>query len=590
MQYRFKAVLVLFSLILATFAPVALAQDNITCSLLGTNEAVDTAFVNDLGFDITSHWVNDECVETEGSFIAAGDTYPAGTYDGHEFIFRDAAGNFVAYYLASTTNSGGEVLLSEYTVAPAWLPEETGSDVKTLITLVPIDEAVRPTADCSIETGGEITTTFWNDTGTDNEIYLYWLNQDCVEEELYVYPDDFYYDFYSTWVGHDIVFRNAAGELLAYYKISEADSEAWTPLSTIITVEKTTVEVEALDSETHIKNTVDPVRTENGIAPIVVNEQLKSLAQAIAPRFVPDDSGFLENVGGASVYGLVEDGLAGELATELGIELSGFQGLVVTAAGLTEENIAAVLDVTLAYEGWGTAEIGSFAVYREGDVFILLATDAVPVVEDDEEWAEFTHPDDAALGVVENVTGTFTADGDIIYPFDAVEGTLYVLYYRSADFDTYLYLNDPQGNEIAVNDDSGGNLNSLIVFTASTSGTYTARLESFTESPKGEYAFTIAQPNAETRGAVAVSAPLELDLEVVSGVTYFAEVSSSEVDTTLAINDAAGNQVTANDDYNGTTNSFVFFTAAETGTYKLVVDSFNSASAGRVRLLTGLIE
>jgi hypothetical protein len=52
------------------------------------------------------------------------------------------------------------------------------------------------------------------------------------------------------------------------------------------------------------------------------------------------------------------------------------------------------------------------------------------------------------------------------------QGHTYTLDMLSTQFDTYLRLEDPSGLELAEDDDSGGNLNSRITFTAKTDGSF----------------------------------------------------------------------------------------------------------------------
>ncbi|MCG8363233.1 MAG: PPC domain-containing protein [Pseudanabaenales cyanobacterium] len=59
------------------------------------------------------------------------------------------------------------------------------------------------------------------------------------------------------------------------------------------------------------------------------------------------------------------------------------------------------------------------------------------------------------------------------YSFEGEVGQIVTITMASEEFDTLLILLDPDGEEIAVNDDYGGTLNSTIVTTLPTSGSYT---------------------------------------------------------------------------------------------------------------------
>jgi hypothetical protein len=59
-----------------------------------------------------------------------------------------------------------------------------------------------------------------------------------------------------------------------------------------------------------------------------------------------------------------------------------------------------------------------------------------------------------------------------VFPVQLEAGKRYIIQMNSGTFDTYLRLLDPAGQQIAVDDDSGGNLNALIDIRAPSSGGY----------------------------------------------------------------------------------------------------------------------
>lgn len=605
MKQKIAMILLLLSLIIASVVPTVSAQEANVCSM-GAGEQVATAFVNDLGYDITSHWVDFECQEGEGSLIAAGETYPAGTYDGHEFIFRDANGEFLGWYLSSTADNEQEVLVSSrFGQTPEWMNEsiidsepeiieEPETTVQTIITLIPIDESILPTEACSAGEGIEVNLLrIWNDTGTDNEIYLYWLNEECQEEELYLYLDDHHYRFDVAYAGDDLVFRNVDGELLGYYQVGTEDSEQWVNLTDLINVEVTIIgggsPVQSNDAyQSFISETINPQRAAAGKSDLGISSTLQAFAVNVVENVDPTTLPFLESYDDVNVYDAITPDYTQALVEELGLEGQISAVLLHNPNGLTHEQIIDVLSVSTSYEGWTDGEIESFAVYGSGDVFVLIASDQTgAVAEDDEEWATFEYEEPATTNTV---VSTFDRAGDMTYRFEAQKDMLYVILYQSDEYDTYLYLDGPDGVEIASNDDSAGNLNSLIVFTAPENGTYTARLDSFEPGASGEYTVSLAQPDAEIRGAVAVNGPVTVDFDVVEGTGYILSLNSDEFDTFLKVLNTNGAEVAFNDDFGGSTNSFVFFVAPETATYSVVVDSYASSSAGRFSLLTGSFE
>lgn len=70
-------------------------------------------------------------------------------------------------------------------------------------------------------------------------------------------------------------------------------------------------------------------------------------------------------------------------------------------------------------------------------------------------------------------------------------GTFYTIDMISKDFDAYLRLLDPKGNQIAEDDDSGGDLNSRIEFNCTADGDYRIVTTAFSEKGAGNYLLTV---------------------------------------------------------------------------------------------------
>jgi tetratricopeptide (TPR) repeat protein len=65
------------------------------------------------------------------------------------------------------------------------------------------------------------------------------------------------------------------------------------------------------------------------------------------------------------------------------------------------------------------------------------------------------------------------------YPLELETGDVVAIIMTSEDFDTVLTLLGPDGEEVAFNDDFGGTLNSQIIYSAPTAGSYTVVTKSF---------------------------------------------------------------------------------------------------------------
>jgi hypothetical protein len=77
-----------------------------------------------------------------------------------------------------------------------------------------------------------------------------------------------------------------------------------------------------------------------------------------------------------------------------------------------------------------------------------------------------------------------------VFRFSGTEGQTVTIAMSSATFDTFLFLRDPGGNAVAQDDDGGGGTNSLLVFTLTSTGSWTIFANSF--EPRTFGAYTIA--------------------------------------------------------------------------------------------------
>ena len=176
--------------------------------------------------------------------------------------------------------------------------------------------------------------------------------------------------------------------------------------------------------------------------------------------------------------------------------------------------------------------------------------------------------------------------------------------------DSVLTLRDGDGNVIAQNDDMAqGLLQSEIIFTATTSGTYFLDVSSF-GTATGSYFLSSSRPTADdvaqgtgtdavlTIDADATQSTLDqtgdrdwYEVTLVAGERYEFTTSSTgnagDADTTLTLRDENGNVIAFNDDSSGTY-SRIRFTAQESGTYYVDVGGWANSSDGAYQL-TGVV-
>jgi len=79
------------------------------------------------------------------------------------------------------------------------------------------------------------------------------------------------------------------------------------------------------------------------------------------------------------------------------------------------------------------------------------------------------------------------------YVFKMVEGKSYQLDMKSKDFDSYLRLEDPQGQQVAADDDSGGFPDARIIFRAPKTGDYTIICTTFGNGSTGKYTLLVKE-------------------------------------------------------------------------------------------------
>lgn len=77
------------------------------------------------------------------------------------------------------------------------------------------------------------------------------------------------------------------------------------------------------------------------------------------------------------------------------------------------------------------------------------------------------------------------------YTFKMIEGRNYQLDMTSADFDSYLRLEEPSGQQIAADDDSGGFPHARIVIRAPKTGDYTIITTTYRAGATGKFMLTV---------------------------------------------------------------------------------------------------
>lgn len=231
---------------------------------------------------------------------------------------------------------------------------------------------------------------------------------------------------------------------------------------------------------------------------------------------------------------------------------------------------------------------------------------------------------DGSIAPGGSFTGNIDSAGDTDLVSVALEaGQTYLISLRgtgaNALVDPYLYLLDPNGIEVASDDDGGTSIDSLITFTPTLSGTYQIEAAAYPDSGlTGQYTVDVRQqgsdsvpPGFGTKVALPIGQTgfgfIETDgdvdtykvtlqagnlysFEVAGGADYntnYQAVPPGELDTKLTLFDADGNEVAFNDDINfsavpgeGDISSAIGFSALTSGTYYLRVEAYEGDSGG----------
>ena len=262
-----------------------------------------------------------------------------------------------------------------------------------------------------------------------------------------------------------------------------------------------------------------------------------------------------------------------------------------------------LLSLNLSESGEYTVEVSSYGSEATGDYTIEM-TSAI---------ASDTAANLDTTGSLESGDETYS-DGEYhdSYTFEGTPGQTVTIDLTSPAFDTYLILENPNG-ETEVNDDADdGTGHSQIVTQLSELGTYTVHVTSYGAAETGDYDLAVNQSSAgtaaqqsnggrdsvglamgeSTRGALEASDQLSEDgkFEDVyvfsgnAGDTILVDLRSGVFDTYLSMITPSG-QAIDNDDFDGRTDrSVIEVTLQETGRYRILATTYSGDATGEYAL------
>jgi hypothetical protein len=186
------------------------------------------------------------------------------------------------------------------------------------------------------------------------------------------------------------------------------------------------------------------------------------------------------------------------------------------------------------------------------------------------------------------------------YTFAGVRGQRAVVDLRSGDFDPYVLVRAPSGEQFDNDDFEGDASRSLLSLDLTESGEYKVTVTSYSEGEAGGYTLAIDVGNSTPAARIEHSGSLQSGDETLTSGEYVdsyefegwpgqhvaLDLRSAAFDTYLIVKDPNGEQ-TENDDADdgGTGHSHLEMDLAERGTYRVLVTSYEKGESGSYRLV-----
>jgi hypothetical protein len=190
-----------------------------------------------------------------------------------------------------------------------------------------------------------------------------------------------------------------------------------------------------------------------------------------------------------------------------------------------------------------------------------------------------------------------------IYEIELAAGIDYQFDLVSTDFDSFLRVLDKDAEELAFDDDSGGNLNAQLVFTPPAAGKYYIVAASLRAGGAGDYTLSIEAKKHVEVPAIKTKAPEagktialadkltndDLKDKRMRGPSKIYEVElaanafqidlvSNDFDSFLRVLDKNGKELASDDDSGGGLNARLTFTPPAAGTYRIVATSLGAGT------------
>lgn len=252
-------------------------------------------------------------------------------------------------------------------------------------------------------------------------------------------------------------------------------------------------------------------------------------------------------------------------------------------------NLNAQIEFTLPADDTYTIEVGSFFDGARGAYNLSLSDAAVVVVPTPEPSG------DGQIALGETVEGELTRrQGTLEYTFEGEAGQVISISQHSDDFDSFVRLLGPDGEELISDDDGGDGFDSLIsAYALPENGTYTISAESLGGGGSGSFTLTLDSVDLESiafgdsiDGRLSREGErLLYSFEGEAGDVVIISLSSEDFDTYLTLNEPGGDfPLAENDDTNGTDSLVGPITLPSDGLYQIEVRAYSDGAIGRFQL------
>lgn len=192
-----------------------------------------------------------------------------------------------------------------------------------------------------------------------------------------------------------------------------------------------------------------------------------------------------------------------------------------------------------------------------------------------------------------------------IYSFEGRAGQQVQIEMTSGEIDPFLILLDPNGREVAQDDDGGGGKNARIRATLPINGSYLLFANSYDRGELGTYNLRASILNQRVSPSPSANSfvlqkegildrttaqilPFDgsfyqtYPFEGQAGQSVDISLASSDFDTYLILLDPSGQKIGENDDISrGNTNSQLNITLPRSGTYQVIVNTYEAGGQGR---------